>query len=304
MTKPKAKALVPVVADLSTLETYFSTHVRGQMPVVQRLAREIQRRELQAVPQPGARGGFIFAGPTGVGKTQLALTLANGLFGPERLVRFDCSEFKTLAAYEGLFGNRAGDAGRLAQAFARVPAGVWLFDEIEKAHPDLVHLFLQGVGDGVLTNAAGESLSLKSIYVIVTTNLGAGAVAGREHLPFSSIERHVIRAVESWLRPELRARFSRPYVFQPLSRQAQLEITEGYVRRIVEMNATKGRLLTVDPGVISYLACRGYSRRLGARTLHQFVDEQVGDAIAGWVMRGGGGNARLAVVADHVEVVV
>lgn len=284
------------------LLTNLRNVIHGQDEILQRISDAILRRELQTVPQRGPRGAFLFAGPTGIGKTFLAKALAQALFGPDKFERFDCSEFKSLDKYDELFGNRSGDTGRLAQAFARVPDGIWLFDEIEKAHPEFVHLFLQGVSEGRLTPANGQTLDLSRLYLIVTTNLGSAAIVGREHLPFSSLEAHVDRAVESWFRPELRGRFGKPYVFRPLSREAQEQIVQDVLDEVVKWNRALGRVIEIDPAVIPFLVCRGYSRRLGARLMLQVIEELAGNAIRD-DMLSGGNSGRLVVLGNQLKLV-
>lgn len=264
---------------IGSLSDRLSARVRGQAQVITRLTDAIGRRELGVVPQRGARGAFIFAGPTGVGKTLLAQTMAQMLFGNERFERIDCSEFKTLSSYDAQFGNRAGDNGRIGEAFARVPEGVWLFDEIEKAHPEFVHIFLQAADAARLTLANGTTLDLSRLYLILTTNLGSALIIGRNHLPFTSIEASVCRAVEEWLRPELRGRFEKPFVFRPLDREAQKQIAGDYVNTLLSWNHSHGRRIELHPTVHHFLVCRGYSPRLGARPLLQVVDELIGNAI-------------------------
>jgi ATP-dependent Clp protease ATP-binding subunit ClpA len=168
-----------IIKTLSALEQALHQRIYGQQEVLSRLFRAIKRRELKTVPQRGPRGAFFFAGPTGVGKTEAAKTVAEVLFGAACFLRIDCSEYKTLASAEGLLGNRAGDRGRLGQAHDQAPSGVWLWDEIEKAHPELVQLFLQMADEGRVTLACGETLDLRNIYLIVTSNLGSAEIIGR-----------------------------------------------------------------------------------------------------------------------------
>lgn len=289
--------------DLVTLRAKLLQHIRAQDEVVHRLVDAIERRETSVVPQRGPRGAFLLAGPTGVGKTFLAEQLAGALFGPDKFERFDCSEYKSLDKYDELLGNRSGDCGRLGQAFARVPEGVWLFDEVEKAHPEFVHLFLQAADAARVTLANGQVLSLSRLYLMLTTNVGSAGIAGREHLPFTSLERHVTRAIEKWLRPELLGRFGRPYVFRPLDQAAQHQITQDRLDEIVEWNRAQGREVRVQPNVVSFLACRGFSRHFGARALRQVIEELVGNALKNNLFQGGSGSGTLTVSGDQLVLV-
>ena len=116
--------------DLGSLHEKLSQRIKGQPEVLSRLSAALIRRETDSVPQRGPRGAFFFAGPTGTGKTVTAETVAELLFGRGHIAMFDCSEFKTVESIAGLIGDRAGDLGRLAETYGKVPAGVWLFDEI------------------------------------------------------------------------------------------------------------------------------------------------------------------------------
>jgi len=277
------------------LHENLTSRIRGQPQVLLRLAEALLRRELNAVRQRGARGAFFFAGPTGVGKTETVLGVAELLFGPGRLVRFDSSEFKTLEAIALLLGNRTGDRGRFGQAHAHCPEGVWLFDEIEKSHPEFVHLFLQMTEAGRITLANGETLDLGRLYLFVTSNLGSAEILGRAHLPFASLERHVTRCVRRHLRPELLARFGPPYVFRPLSRAIQAEIVEQKFMEFLDWQKTQGRRVTCDAGVLRLLQRRGFSPTEGARPLSRLIEELCGNPISQERLAGKNGDGRLEV---------
>lgn len=278
------------------LLAHLTGRICGQPEVLARLAAAVRRVELQTVPRRGCRGGFFFAGPTGVGKTATALALAEFIFGPRRLVRFDCSEFKTLESVTALLGDREQDRGRFGQAHAQVAEGVWLFDEIEKAHAEFVHLFLQMTDAGRLTLANGETLDLGGLYLILTSNLGSAEILGREHLPFTSLERHVVGRIQGHLRPELLGRFGAPFVFRPLTRAVQAEIAALHLVNLLGwQEREKGRRLEADETVVQFLLQVGFSARLGARPLLDALHEQVGNAIVENLLSGGNGSGRLVV---------
>jgi ATP-dependent Clp protease ATP-binding subunit ClpB len=287
---------------LIALERELARRIRGQEEALKRLVEIIVNRELESVPQRGPRGCFFFAGPTGVGKTETAKVLAEVLFGPGTIFRVDCSEYKTLASLEGLLGNRAGDRGRLGQAYARCPEGVWLWDEIEKAHPELVQLFLQMADEGQITLACGETLDLRNIYLIVTTNLGSAEILGKEHLTFTSLERHVVHAIEQFLRPELLGRFGRPLVFHPLGRTVQAEIAEQRLNDLLRWHHERGRQIQPHPDVLPFLIHRGFSPRLGARPLVTFIEDRVGSAVSRELWADRDGSGRLVVNGERLEI--
>lgn len=193
----------PRVADLRSLRESMPARIVGQDHVLDRLAAAILRLEWGGVPPGGCARCFLLAGPTGVGKTETAQGIAELVFGSGRLARFDCAEFKTLDQVRDLTGEAGRTEGRFKQTFAQVSRGVWLFDEIEKAHPEFVHLFLAMTEANRVTVASGETLNLSGLYLVVTTNLGSAEILGREHLPFTSLERHVVRSIERHFRPEL-----------------------------------------------------------------------------------------------------
>jgi len=285
------------------LKSHLTSRIKGQDEVLSRLTAAVLRCELVAVPPRGCRSCFFFAGPTGVGKTATALALADFVFGGKRLVRFDCSEFKTLDSVTGLLGNRGKDRGRFGQAYAQVSEGVWLFDEIEKAHPEFIHLFLQMTDAGRLTLASGETLDLSGLYLIVTSNLGSAEILGREHLPFTSLERHVVRSIQRHLRPELLGRFGAPFVFRPLTRAVQAEIVKLNLWEMLQWQAEKqGRQITCGKDVEEFLLQMGFSARLGARPLQDSLRELVGNAIVAELIAGQEASGRLAVAGQHLDL--
>ena len=302
MRKTKTPVPQPSHETLRQLLSELEANIKGQPEVLQRLAAAVRRREYDAIPPEGCRGAFLFAGSTGVGKTETAKVLSQHLFGQAGFLRFDCSELKTLDSVMALLGDRQGDRGRLGQAHAQVAAGVWLFDEVEKAHPEFVHLFLQMTSAGCITLANGETLDLSGLYLILTTNLGSAEILDRPHLPFTSLEKRVVRAIQRHLRPELLGRFGAPFVYRPLSRAVQAEIAILHFGRRLQWHATRLRAVTCDPAALEFMLQRGFSRRLGARPLLQAIDELVGNAIVQDRDAGGTGNGHLVLVENALHL--
>ena len=303
MRKTKLSVHQPSRDVLRQLFPELAANIKGQPEVLERLARAVLRREHRTIPPRGCRDAFFFAGPTGVGKTETAKVLATHLFGKKQFVRFNCSEFKTPENVMMLLGDRQGDRGRLGEAHAQVPDGVWLFDEVEKADPEFVHLFLQMTADGCITLASGETLDLAGLYLILTSNLGSAAILDCPHLPFTSLEKRVVRAIQRHLSPELLGRFGAPFVFRPLSRAVQSEITELHLGRLLGWQTTEQRCVTCEPTVLEFILQRGFSRKLGARPLLDTLDEFVGDAIAADADQGGTGSGHLVVEKEHLQLV-
>lgn len=287
---------------LLQLRTGFASRVRGQAEVLGRLVAAVLRRELGTVPALGRERCQIFAGPTGVGKTLAAISLAECAFGAGCFHRFDCGEFRSKDALSDLLGNRSGDAGRFGEAFASVPRGVWLFDEIEKAQSDFTPLLLAMADAGRLTLASGQTLDLSGIYLVATTNLGSAEILEREHLPFTSLERHVSRCLERHFRPELVARFSRPLVFRPLDAARRREIAALHLTLHLEWLRQRGIVLQADGEVLRFLIQRGFSARLGARPLVDAILELVGDAVVRSRLRGEPCCGRLVVEGNRLSI--
>ncbi len=283
---------------LIELAAALSHRIRGQGETVLRLLEAIRRRELDAAPQHGPRGCFIFAGPTGVGKTETARIMAELLCTPNAFLRIDCSEYKTLESFTSLLGDRSANRGRLGRAWDANRRALWLWDEIEKGHRELVHLFLQMADAGRLTLACGETLDLSGIYIVLTTNLGSEKVLGKDLLTLTTLERHIVRSLESFLTPELLGRFTAhasPIVFRPLTKSVQAEIAEYHLAGLLSWHRDRGRRIEVHPDVLPFLIHRGFSPRLGARPLIAFIEQQIGNAVAECLLAGQRANGRLEV---------
>ena len=287
---------------LHSLEAKLKRRICGQTEVLDRLAAAVRRRETGSVPLLARERCFIFAGPTGVGKTQTATSLADLVFGPGCLHRFDCGELQTKESVASLLGNRTGDRGRFGDAFSVVSRGIWLFDELEKAVPEFLLLLLAMTDAARLTLANGETLDLSRLYLIVTTNLGSAEILGRHHLPFTSIEKHVVGRIRRHFRPELLARFLRPMVFRPLEPDTRFPIAALHLGMFLIWHAEQGCRVQAGRDVVEFLLRVGYTSQLGARPLVDAIHEYVGDAIARCRMTGGSGSGRLVVLQDRLEV--
>lgn len=286
-----------------TLASELKHRVCGQAEAINRVAAAVQRRELGAVPPLGRERCLIFAGPTGVGKTETARALAELVFGEGQLHRFDCGEFRTPEAVASLLGNRAGDRGRFGQAFDAVSKGVWLLDELEKAHPEFMPLLMAMTDAGRLTLASGETLDLSGLYLIATSNLGSAEILGRQHVPFATLEKHVIRSIHRHFRPELVARFLTPLVFRPLDPDTQIRVVALHLNRFLEWHAQRGVHVQAGVEVLRFLVQAGHSSRLGARPLIDAIHQHVGDALASHLLGGGAGCGHLVVVGNRLRLV-
>ena len=239
-------------------------------------------------------------GPTGVGKTELVKQLANQLFdGPDPLIRLDMSEYMEKYAVSRMIGSPPGyvgyeEAGQLTEKVRRRPYSVVLFDEIEKAHPDIQNILLQILEDGQLTDAMGRKADFRNTIVLLTSNLGARFLAGQSApLGFAAgseavFEKQSAQAIEEakkWFRPELVGRLDELIVFRPLAEDSLCAIAEKLLGQLEARAARNGYQLTHTPRVGAVLAARARSP-YGARELRRQVDRAVEQALANQIASG------------------
>lgn len=271
--------LSPVLLDkLNGLEPHLREVIRGQAHVIPRVASVLHRGELGFTKPNRLKGSFLFLGPTGVGKTELTLAFTRYLFGEDKLLRFDMSEYQTQESLAVLLGGRLGEEGTLGLAVKRARFGSLLFDESEKAHPRVLDILLQILDAARISLASGETLDLSGFYVVLTSNLGAADVMQLQHAPLATMERHVLTKAQRSFRPELFARITEKLVFGRLSYDVQLEIAEQMLASELEFLAEKGLSVSCSPAVLPFLVQRGFHPRLGARPMRDAVEKHVRDA--------------------------
>ena len=285
-----------IIAQLNDLEPHLRSVIRGQNHIIPRVASVLQRGELGFTKTNRPRGSFLFLGPTGVGKTELALAFSRYLFGAESVLRFDMSEYQTQDRLAVLLGGKQGEEGTLGQAVKRLRKGTILFDESEKAHPRILDILLQILDAARITLASGETLDLSNFYIVLTSNLGAADVMQLQHAPFATMERHVLSRASRTFRPELFARITEKLVFNRLTYDVQLDIAESMLTAELAFLVEKGIHLTAAPEVLPFLIQRGFHPHLGARPLRDVIEKHVRDAVAAAVME----SERLS----HAEIVV
>ena len=234
------------VEQLQTLESFLRTEIRGQHHVIPRVVSLLQRGQLGLSKAGRPRGSFLFLGPTGVGKTELTNVFTRHLFGAEKLIRFDMSEFQTQETLGLLLGSRPGECGFLGVAFNRTNEGTILFDEVEKAHSRIMDVFLQMLDAARVTVATGETLDLSNYYIVMTSNIGSAELMSLQHSSDATLERHVLARAQQSLRPEIFARITEKIVFHRLSYEHQLEIAEKFLTREISFLRSRGHELTVD----------------------------------------------------------
>ena len=280
---------------LQTLSAVLTREIRGQSQVLPRICSVVQRGELGLSHRSRPRGSFALLGPTGVGKTEVVLVTTQHIFGPERLFRFDMSEYQTQESLGLLLGAKLGETGFLGAVREQACEGSLLFDEAEKAHPRVLDLLLQLLDAARLTMATGQTLDFSGFYVWLTSNIGSAELMSLQHSSESTLERHVLTRAQQALRPEIFARINEKLVFHRLSYEHQLEIAEKFLGRELAFLAERGHRLTLDPTVLPFLVRKGFHPKLGARPMRDTVEKQVGDAVAECLLAGRPASGRLSV---------
>lgn len=265
---------------LRHLEAHLAEQIRGQDHVLPRVVSVLHRGELGLAPRNRPRGSFLFLGPTGVGKTELTIAFTRYLAGEDKLFRFDMSEYQTQESLGLLLGGKLGEVGLLGLAVAKSSHGTLLFDEIEKAHPRVLDVFLQVLDAARVTMANGDVLDLSGFYIVFTSNLGAAELLNLQHSSFTTMERHVLVKAQHSLRPELYARITEKIVFSRLSYDVQLEIARMHITRELALLREQGFNVLADESTVSFLIQRGFHPRLGARPLRDAVEKFVRGAVA------------------------
>ena len=285
---------------LLNLEAVLHERVVGQDRAVKAVAEAV-RRSRAGIKDPNRPvGSFIFLGPTGVGKTELARTLAEYLFGEEdAMIRIDMSEFQERHTVSRLVGAPPGyvgydEAGQLTEAVRRRPYSVVLFDEIEKAHPDVFNTLLQLLDDGRLTDAQGRTVSFQNTVVIMTSNVGSQHLVSTKQFGFTSgdgvdfaeTERRAMDALEKAFRPEFINRVDEIIVFEPLSREDVLEILGIMLGRLNKHLESQRVSVEVTQAAKEFIAETGYDPKFGARPLARAIRRHVENPLSGRIIGG------------------
>lgn len=312
------------VKQLVNLEKRLTKFVLGQNEAISELARAIRRNKAGLSRRSGPLGSFIFLGPTGVGKTELARVVAREVFGSDKnLIKIDMSELSEKHTASRLIGAPAGyvgydDGGKLTDRVRRQPYSVVLFDEIEKAHPDVLNLLLQLLEDGQLTDAKGRSVSFRNTIVILTSNVGGEQMVREAELGFGHItsatqrlseqaernERAARQALEEFLRPELIGRFDNIIVFKPLTRAVAGKIFDNIAGELVTSVEKQGLKLVITPSVKRRIIDESFDERRGARAIRRAVQTKIGDPLSEALLSGVPDKAILRVSVKNGKVVV
>ena len=269
-----------LVAHLNGLRPHLAAAIKGQDHVLDRVCSVLTRGELGMAHPRRPKGSLLFIGPTGTGKTEMTNVFTAYLDGGAKPVRFDMSECQLQKSVDKLIGENAGDGGLLGRTLRGITRGTLLFDEIEKAHPLVLDLFLQVLEDARITLATGEVLDLRGFYVVCTSNIGSEESMRMESAPFASIERTVSMRVRERLRPELVGRISEIIVFGRLNYATQRAICEEMVATEIARLTALGHRVEANAGMIEILVRQGYHRTLGARPMRGTVERSLQEAVA------------------------
>jgi ATPases with chaperone activity, ATP-binding subunit len=292
---------------LRNLEKHLSKYIIGQKEAVEKVSRAIRRSRSGVASSNRPIGSFVFMGPTGVGKTELAKVLAREVFGSEdSLIKIDMSEFSERHNTSRLLGAPAGyigydDGGQLTDKIHRQPYSVVLFDEIEKAHPDMFHLLLQILEDGTLTDAKGRKVNFSNAIVILTSNLGADRMMKESSLGFHATSKSDEKkldmlhsenaeateaALSKIMRPELINRFDGIITFRALTRKHIGKIFDNLIEELQQRLIQKGIHLVIQPAAKRLLITKGYNEKFGARPLRRVIQDELEHRVADGILSG------------------
>ncbi|MFB6465698.1 AAA family ATPase [Cytobacillus sp. Hz8] len=298
-------------ANLKNLENRLNEKVIGQEEAVQKVAKAIKRSRAGLKSKNRPVGSFLFVGPTGVGKTELTKTLAEELFGSrDALIRLDMSEYMEKHSVSKIIGSPPGyvgheEAGQLTEKVRRNPYSIILLDEIEKAHPDVQHMFLQILEDGRLTDSQGRTVNFKETVIIMTSNAGSGfkqITVGFEKRHESN-ESEILQKLGSYFKPEFLNRFDNIIEFKSLEEEHLLQIVDLMLDELKESLKEQYIELTVTDEVKKKLATLGYHPAFGARPLRRVIQEKLEDKIADTIIENPD-SKKLQAIIENEQIVL
>ncbi len=314
---PLARMLETETDKLVKIEDHLKDRVIGQDEAVTAAANALRRARAGLADSGRPLGSFMFLGPTGVGKTELARALAEFMFNDEKaLVRIDMSEYMERHAVSRLVGSPPGyvgheEGGQLTEVVRHRPYSVILFDEIEKAHPEVFNLLLQVLDNGRLTDSKGKVVNFKNTIIIMTSNVGSEYMRAMSTLGFSSSESaageqegyrsKVMDSLRNNFRPEFLNRIDEIVIFNPLTRENIESIVDIQLRQIEDRLKERGITLTIDKSAKKHLAEEGFDPEFGARPLRRLIQKVILDRLADKIIRGelkDGGKVKVNYKAD------
>ena len=295
---------------LKNLSTDLKDNVIGQNKAVETVARAIRRNRVGFNKSGRPIGSFLFVGPTGVGKTELAKQLAKQIFGTEdAMIRFDMSEYMEQYSVSKLIGSAPGyvgyeEAGQLTERVRHNPYSLILFDEIEKAHPDVLHLFLQILDDGRLTDSQGRTVSFKDTIIIMTSNAGQGIKeANVGFAAENSHQEQFKNALGQYFKPEFLNRLDDIVEFNSLDKKDLIKIVDLMLANTNNMVKDQGLHIEVTPEAKELLVEKGYDPSMGARPLRRTIQEEIEDKVADYKLDNPAAKDLKADVVDNTIVI-
>jgi len=317
---PVSKMLETEVEKLMKIESILSESVIGQGKAISKIANAIRRSRAGISDLEKPIGSFMFLGPTGVGKTELARTLAKFMFSDERsLVRIDMSEYMERHTVSKLIGSPPGyvgheEGGRLTEIIRHRPYAVVLFDEIEKAHPEVFNILLQVLDNGRLTDSKGRHVNFKNTILIMTSNVGSEYVKQMAKIGFSagkvesrevSLKDKIYQSLESRFRPEFLNRLDEIIIFNSLTMEDLKKIVKIQIEEVVGRLSRKEINFKISPDALSYLAQGGFDFQYGARPLKRLIQNKILDKIAEMIISSKiSGGDTVAVHMQKGEIII
>ena len=289
---PVAKMMEGERERLTKLENELAQRVIGQEEAVRAVANAVRRSRAGLQDPNRPIGSFIFLGPTGVGKTETARALAEFLFDNEHaMVRIDMSEYMEKHAVARLIGAPPGyvgfeEGGQLTEAIRRRPYSVVLFDEIEKAHPDVFNILLQILDDGRLTDSQGRTVDFRNTVIIMTSNIGSSYILEHTGDDRAVVEAQVLSSLRQHFRPEFLNRVDDIIIFRPLGKEQIEHIIELQLKRLEQLLAERKLTFELTPGAREVLATEGYDPAFGARPLKRAIQRLLQNPLALAVLEG------------------
>ena len=309
---------------LKHLEEELHKRVIGQNEAVEAVSKAIRRGRVGLKDPKRPIGSFLFLGPTGVGKTELSKALAQSLFGDENaMIRIDMSEYMEPHSVSKLIGSPPGyvgfdDGGQLTEKIRRKPYAVILFDEIEKAHPDVMNILLQILEDGRLTDSQGRTVNFKDTVIIMTSNLGARVITDKKSLGFTTKEaqsdtnkqyeetkKEVMEVVKRELRPEFINRIDEIIVFHKLNDNEISQIIDLMLQEVVMRLKEQNYNISIDEKVKEFISKKGIDKNFGARPLRRTIQNLVEDSLANEILDGNlKKNKKTSITIEDEKVVI
>jgi ATP-dependent Clp protease ATP-binding subunit ClpB len=281
-----------------------------QEKAIKAVANAIRRHRAGISEESRPIGSFMFLGPTGVGKTELARSLAEFMFNDEKsMVRIDMSEYMEQHAVARLIGAPPGyvgfeEGGQLTEAVRRKPYSVVLFDEIEKAHPEVFNSLLQVLDDGRLTDGRGRTVDFKNTIIILTSNLGSDIIQKYAGKTPAIMEEELLGLVRNTFRPEFLNRLDEIVVFEPLGEKEIEQVTALQIQRVEARLKDQGIELKIDPAVAGKIAKEGFDPVYGARPLKRLIQDLILDELSLQIIEGKvkkGDQVEAKLVSNKIE---